>query len=379
MNPFIELLESKKKIIEELGGELGGESIARSSRDPHAFRKPRQCGITIHTGIGCSYRCAYCYIYDMGFPARPKPYPLSPAELAYSIALNPYVVPRNTLVAYGSVTEPFLKETVGNAVEYIVNVHKYLKLPSQVSTKSSLSNEVLEALARGDKCLSILVTLITLEKHGVLERGAPSPVDRLEGASKALRNGFKAALFARPIIPGVTDREFENILSLAETYGVREVVLGSLRATYTNVARMKAAGLDVSEIESRLPRKPRVGEQVAVYSADLKAKLRKVAVEKGFKVFESACAANVSAHDEYCSMCSKGPCGSLGKAPRVSSDEVVEFLLAEGLRVCGASVSRTRIKVELDKGSRPKSMGVLKAVVSQASRRMVEFSSAPRS
>lgn len=376
MNSFIELLELKKRIIEELGGGLSGESIVKASRDPHAFRKPRQCGVTIHTGVGCSYMCAYCYVYDMGFPAKPKPYPLSPVELAYSLALNPYVVPMRTLAAYGSVTEPFLKETVSRAVEYITNIYKYFKLPSQVSTKSSLSSEVLEALMHGDKCLSILITVVTLEKHRVIEKGAPSPVDRLEGALRALKSGFRAALFIRPIVPGLTDREFEEILSLAELHGVREIVLGSLRATYTNVARMKALGLDTSEIELRLPRKPGVGEQVAVYSADLKAKLRKLAVERGFKVFESACAANISAHNEYCSMCSKGPCGSLDKAPKASANEVVEFLLTEGLRVSGVSVSKTKIVVGLDKGSRLKSMGVLKAVLSQASRRMVEFSSA---
>ncbi|MEM2253229.1 MAG: radical SAM protein [Desulfurococcaceae archaeon] len=377
MNPFIELLELKKEIIEELRGELSEESVAKAIRDPHAFRKPRQCGITIHTGIGCSYMCAYCYIYDMGFPAMPKPYPLSPVELAYSLALNPYVIPNKTLAAYGSVTEPFLKETVDRAIEYIVSVYKYLKLPSQVSTKSSLSNELLKALAHGDKCLSILITLITLEKHGVIEREAPSPMDRLEGASRALKSGFKVALFIRPVIPELTDREFEKILNLAELYGVREVVLGSLRVTHTNVLRMKAAGLDVSSIELRLSRKPKVGEQLAIYSADLKSKLMKLAVERGFKVFESACAANISAHNDYCAMCSKGPCGSFEKAPKVSSDEVIELLLTEGLRVSRVSVSRTRIAVELDKGSRRKSIGVLKAIMSQISRRTVEFSEAP--
>ncbi|MEM1644200.1 MAG: radical SAM protein, partial [Desulfurococcaceae archaeon] len=312
-----------------------------------------------------------------GFPAMPKPYPLSPVELAYSLALNPYVIPNKTLAAYGSVTEPFLKETVDRAIEYIVSVYKYLKLPSQVSTKSSLSNELLKALAHGDKCLSILITLITMEKHGVIERGAPSPMDRLEGASRALKSGFKVALFIRPVIPELTDREFEKILNLAELYGVREVVLGSLRVTHTNVLRMKAAGLDVSSIELRLSRKPKVGEQLAIYSADLKSKLMKLAVERGFKVFESACAANISAHNDYCAMCSKGPCGSFEKAPKVSSDEVIELLLTEGLRVSRVSVSRTRIAVELDKGSRRKSIGVLKAIMSQISRRAVEFSEAP--
>ncbi|MCE4629966.1 MAG: radical SAM protein, partial [Desulfurococcales archaeon] len=97
--------------------------------------------MTIHTGVGCSYGCVYCYIWDMGFPGYPAMYPLTPLQLAYALAINPYVLPRSTMAAYGSVTEPFLPETRDRALEYVKTIYEWLKLPSQVSTKSILDDE----------------------------------------------------------------------------------------------------------------------------------------------------------------------------------------------------------------------------------------------
>ena len=75
--------------------------------------------------------CAYCYIYDMGFPGSAKPYKLSPLQLAYAVATNPHVAvgPWGTLVATGSVTEPFLPQTRELALGYMKAIAAYLDNP----------------------------------------------------------------------------------------------------------------------------------------------------------------------------------------------------------------------------------------------------------
>lgn len=368
-------MELKAKVAETLRGLLSEESIARATKDPHSRRRPRPCGITIHTGIGCSYRCSYCYIYDMGFPAKPKPYPLTPAELVYSLATNPYVIPKATLAAYGSVTEPLLSETKDRFVEYLTEVYSYLGLPSQVSTKGVLDDGVINALKKGDPNLSILLTVVTLRMHEYVEKLAPTPADRLEGAARALRSGLKVAIFIRPIIPGVTDKEYREMLETFESYGVKDLVLGSFRATYTNIARMKSAGVNVSEIESRLKRRPRRGEQITIPSSDVKSKLKGEALKKGFNVYESACAANVVAHNEYCAMCNKGPCGNLSRLPKVSAEEVAAFFDMRGIEIVKLDLSDTRLSLWLNRKSKIDSAELDKAklIASYVTRRSVSI------
>ncbi len=326
MNPLVRVLEEKEKIKAELESILSRESIARARRDHHSRREPRPCGMTIHTGVGCNLGCIYCYVPDMGFPMKPKPYPLSPLELAYALALNPYVFPRYTLAAYGSVTEPFLPETREKAIEYIATVYKYLRLPSQVSTKIPLTSKEALALKKAEPNLSVLVTIITLNYHRILEPNAPSPLERLESIRILREHGLHVSLFMRPIIPGITDREAYKILALAAENKVNGVVLGSLRVTPGILKRLGAKGYNIAEITRRLPRKPRNNrDQVTINSSDLKKRIEEYARTLKVKVYPSACAANIEAHKLLCYACRLGPCGS-DKLPIAKDKWVIDLI-----------------------------------------------------
>ncbi|CCC80992.1 conserved hypothetical protein [Thermoproteus tenax Kra 1] len=209
------------------------KDVGRAERDHHARRPPRPCGITVHTGVGCPLACAYCYIYDMGFPGAVKPYPLAPLEMAYALAANPYVAvgERGTLVAVGSVTEPFLPETRGLALGYIAAIAESLGNPIQVSTKYPPPAE----LARYSADVLISVT----DAEGRLEPRAPKPVERIKGAEELIKRGGSVALFVRPVVPGVTDRDIERLLALAWDAGIRRVIFGTLRVTSGIAARLR--------------------------------------------------------------------------------------------------------------------------------------------
>jgi DNA repair photolyase len=127
----MEAWRTKQRVIKALEDKLSEEEKREARQDHHAKRPPRPCGITIHTGSGCPLACAYCYIYDMGFPGAVTPYKLSPIQLAYAIAVNPHVAigPSGTLIAVGSVTEPFLPETKDLALSYMKAVAAYLGQP----------------------------------------------------------------------------------------------------------------------------------------------------------------------------------------------------------------------------------------------------------
>ncbi len=342
------VFRAKARLAEKLRSMLDDESAARAERDWHAKRAPIPCGMTIHTGVGCSYGCAYCYIYDMGFTSKPRPYPLSGVELAYALAVNPYVVPgpRGTLLAFGSVTEPFMPETFERAVEYLRATRDLLGNPQQISTKTALKGERLEEfLDAVDPRIDVLVSMTTIREWRRLEPGASSPDERFEFMRQLVSRGIHVTLFLRPIVPGVTDREMEEIIRRAAEAGVKTVVPGTLRVTERILRRLEATRVvDVAEIRRRMPRRPsRPGEQVTIRGSDLKRRAEEIAREYGLKVLPASCSANIDSHGLACTACGMGPCGDADSLPEVLESDV-EWLLEElGLRPLRVSVGRDRV------------------------------------
>ena len=327
----------KVRVIKELEDILSEGERRRARNDFHAKRPPRPCGLTIHTGIGCDYACSYCYIPDMGFPFKAKPYPLTGKQLAYAVAINPSVAigPYGTFLAFGSVTEPFLKSTFKKTLQYLKNVVKYLGNPIQISTKSYISLDdafKLKKISNGK--LSFLVTIITLKHHKLLEPKAPSPKLRFETLYNLKRAGFKPVLFLRPIMPGINEYEIEDILMRAETYGIRRVLIGSLRVTNRILMRLSVLRFDVSKIMSRMKREPKGNEQVPVMTADIKEKIVRLASKYNVKIYFQSCQVCSEDFNVPCWL----PCTVKYKCTRNTEivfdvNEIKEFLKTLGFKV----------------------------------------------
>ncbi len=287
----------------------------------------------------------------MGFPGKVSRYPLSPLELVYALSLNLYIAPGYTFAAYGSVTEPFLPETRSDAVAYIGEVYRWLRLPSQVSTKSVIDETLAKALSLAEPRLSILVTIVTMNRHRELEPFAPSPRERLAGASIAVKHGLRVTLFLRPIIPGVTDREAYSILKAAIENNITSVVLGTLRVTPSIISKLRVLDPTIAnEVLHRLPTKPLSSrDQVTIKGSDLKKQIARIARDYGMKVYGSACSANVDAHDEYCNACNFGPCGDPSRAPPVSDSDIAELLEYLGAKRFSVEIENEVIVLRFNK------------------------------
>jgi DNA repair photolyase len=348
---LLKLYEEKMRALERLKEVLNSESLRKAYRDSHSKRIPRPCGLTIHTGIGCDYACTYCYIYDMGFPGKVRPYPLKPIEMVFAIALNPYVLPYKTLAAYGSVTEPFHLITRELAVNYIKEIYRWLHLPSQASTKSYIDENLAKMLKQAEPNISILLTVITIESSATLEPHAPNPLKRFEGASIAIEKGLDVALFLRPIIPGITDKEIEHILKTAAHHGIKSLVLGSLRVTKGVLLRLSSKGVDVKPIESRLPKTPRdFREQITIHVGDVEKEIIKKASDMGFEVFPAACSANIASHNEFCTMCKWGPCGNIKSRDVIVESDVREYLEVRGVKARDVYIGDDSVTITLARG-----------------------------
>ncbi|MCD6428359.1 MAG: radical SAM protein [Desulfurococcales archaeon] len=346
----VRLYELKKKIAEELESQLPSGSIRKARGDPHARRRPRPCGITIHPGHGCPLKCLYCYIYDMGFTSKVVAYPLEPLELVYALAANPYVVPTRTLAAIGSVTEPLLPQLRDRTIAYLKAITRWLHLPSQISTKEVITPELAKQLASAHPGLSVLISVSSLKKCRVLEPKAPSPELRILGGREAAKHGLRVDLFLRPIIPGALGNEdIRELLILAESSMFRGVVAGSLRITEVILKKLSEAGIPVRELIERAGGVfPKGKKQVPIRTDDIKLKIKDVAREVGLEFFQSACAANVIAHEIPCGLCRFGPCGDAPRLP--SENEVIDFLEYTGVRG-EVTVSGKAVRVAIKVGS----------------------------
>ncbi|RLE56035.1 MAG: radical SAM protein [Thermoprotei archaeon] len=354
----LHLREKVRNILQSAGADL-----RRVEVDGHARRRPRPCGMTVHVGIGCTNRCLYCYIQDMGFTfTNAKPYPLSGIELLYALLLNPYVVPGRlgTFMAFGSVTEPFLPNLAWRTLEYMKVISEYMGNPIQFSTKMYMPDQVLDELRKIaiSSSISPLITIVTIKYSKILEPNASPPELRLETIRKLRSVGLKPVLFLRPIIPGITDRELDDIIDEAKQAGAIGVVPGTLRVTKNIIYRLKRVGIDVSEIIKRAP-KIAEREQVPIRSSDLKMKAMEIARERGLIVFPSSCCANAYVAEVPCAglcyitgNCIKCPNKCIEKLPRVDEDEVKEAikLLEPRASIKEVSIEKLSIEVRLHKG-----------------------------
>lgn len=347
---LIDVVEFKESVREEIGRLLDNRSRVNALRDYHAKRRPRPCGMTVHTGIGCDYMCSYCYIIDMGFKWGVKPYPLSGLELVYALASNPFFVPgpNGTLIAIGSVTEPFLEKTREKTFEYIEAISKFLGNPIQFSTKSRLSIDEAKRLRSLDPGISPLVTIVTMKYNKVLEPKAPSPEERLETIENLARAGLKPILFYRPIIPGISEKEYREVLEKAKKSGAIGVVAGSLRITKRILTLLHNIGFNTDEILRRARKLPRGAEQVDIDTTDIKKKILDYARSIGLETFPMACMANIYTHNKICyPMITRKVISrhdEFEKPPEIVQEEIIE--VAKHLKV---EITRINITSRMDK------------------------------
>ncbi|MEM1619573.1 MAG: radical SAM protein [Fervidicoccaceae archaeon] len=332
-------ISAKVKLRDAMASRLDEASLRRAESDPHARRRPRPCGLTIHPAIGCTRGCLYCYVPSVlkwGRTSRVdvELSDLMPEELALALLANPYFLPgpEGTLLAVGSVTDPFLDERVtSRTLSYLRAIRDVLGNPVQVATKSVLSGEELEELRRSaEPRTSVLVTVISLRLARVLEPRAPPPMERLEFLGRLAEAGLSPALFMRPLLPGVPSEELREIMRICSEKGVRDVVLGSLQVDGEILAKLRAAPRIAAEVERRVgPTGPGLSP---IRAPELKTKAARLAEELDLRAHPASCSASVSSHGLSCARCRMGPCG-VGCPPPIEEDDAREALEALGLEV----------------------------------------------
>jgi len=371
---YFDSLEKKNRLIQELESELPIREINKATRDPHKRRKPRPCGLTIHTGIGCNYGCLYCYVPDIVKQKTPTEYPLEPKTLFYSIITNPYFLPgeHGTLLAIGSITEPFLTNTITNkTIEFLKTIkEKNIENPVQIATKKAVN----EALARQIKevsppNLNILVTITTFKKYRILEPRAPPPQKRFDGISNLSKKGIIVDLFLRPIIPRLTDNdEIDILLNKAKESGARGVVAGSLRINLRILKKLEKVGLEHDRNVLKLLSKK---TSITLDTRNQKSYVKNKSSIIKLSFYPSSCSANLDTTGISCTLCNFGPCISKRPTIHIEEKDVKEILEFEGIKTKHIAVGKNHIKISLIKEKRDKIDVIVRRIETLAKRKVL--------
>jgi len=378
-----EIVFKKIMLREHIKEKLDVQSIRKAKADPHAKRRPRPCGLTIHSAIGCPNKCSYCYIQDMGFDfTEAKPYGLNGRELVYSLLSNPYFLPSRwgTFLAFGSISDPFNRNVISKTLEYFKAI-EHLGNPCQFSTKAYISSENAKKISKMKIPINPLITIVTLKKAAQIEAKAPTVWKRLETIKNLSKNKLKPMLFLRPIIPGITDNEFDEIFKEAKRAGAVGVVIGGLRVTKRIIERLKKSGINIKPILQRLKKKQLTEKQVYIKISDLKVEAIEIAKKHGLIPFNSACCANAYNANVPCinlcwlkGQCTNCPNNCPSKIPQIEKEDVQEiFRSIMKTKADEIIVSESKIQIKMKINIKKKELEILKYNLQTILRRKIEI------
>ena len=187
--------------------------------------------------LGCTGACSYCYlrIKDFNCPHENK---ITKSDLI-SVAKksDEFTIGKNGgIISVGAWGDIF---PLGNdrLIAHSVDVIKYLLSwgnPVQIMSKNILSEALVKEIAHSIEYPGQLVystTITSINYWEKFEPGTVNPVERLKTCSLFKKIGVPTNVLIKPFLPGITDREIDDIVDMIIDYDIDYVTLGVLYCT----------------------------------------------------------------------------------------------------------------------------------------------------
>jgi len=185
--------------------------------------------------VGCGHACIYCYArsYSLrrGRTERWGSYVDVKRNVAEVLANEVRKNLRRGVVGISTLTDAYQPIEATRCLS-----RRCLRLLLEngfrvaIQTKSDLVLRDIELLVKHSYDVSVGVTITTLDKElaGQIEPGAPNPERRVEVLSRAISAGLETWIFVGPILPYLTDNNLKEILDVAKSLNVGEVLFDRL-------------------------------------------------------------------------------------------------------------------------------------------------------
>ncbi|MEO8279467.1 MAG: PA0069 family radical SAM protein [Ideonella sp.] len=183
---------------------------------------------------GCEHGCVYCYArpthayigLSPGLDFETRIFAKGNAASLLRAELNRPSY-RPSLIALGANTDPYQPaERKLEITRAILRTLAEFKLPVSITTKSALVVRDIDILApmaaKGLARVFISIGTLDDELARAMEPRANSPARRLEAIRRLAAAGVQVGVFTSPLIPGLNDKDMEQVLEAAANVGATQ-------------------------------------------------------------------------------------------------------------------------------------------------------------
>ncbi len=223
---------------------MGTRVVVRSDSDRYLAPTSQFyfCGLPLRLDsyAGCGFGCSYCFAASRGGATGSNRGSFNPDQLSRRLDRLRSYPPRSVVdellerrqpIHLGGMSDPLMpqerEQQVTLRVLRILAEHRY---PAVISTKGILfqTAEYLDVLQHGNFLLQMSFSTLDAHLASALERGVPSPDDRLAALEVAASAGVPVAIRHQPVVP---DREHEigQMVAAASTAGARHYAIEFLK------------------------------------------------------------------------------------------------------------------------------------------------------
>ncbi|MEM0203085.1 MAG: radical SAM protein [Archaeoglobaceae archaeon] len=176
---------------------------------------------TLNPYIGCSHGCVYCYarLYCDSRIAKHWGKIVVVKENIAEILAREITRRKKGVVGLSTITDAYqsieAKERIARELLRMLLENNF---EVSIQTKSSLVLRDLDILCEKKELVDVGFTITTLDNRiaEVVEPKASSPSERVKALEKISAEGIKTWIFLGPIIPGISEESFGEIVEIAK-------------------------------------------------------------------------------------------------------------------------------------------------------------------
>jgi len=250
--------------------------------------------VVVSSSLSCPAPCAFCYVPSVkeGFEREQEDKRVFGELLAHVVCSDDQFKRgmSGTIIFCGGLTDPFHPKNCDVTFDFLETVRK-LDCSNQihVATKYGIPERYRERM-RSLSGVLINYSISGLDQNIEFSVGKIS--ERFLEAKSLIAEGRDVALYLRPVIPGVTLTDLEEIIEKSRDAGIRHVTVGGLYVDDKIVERFEGRGVNLPKRKGSVdPRRmilDHPGGSLRKFNQDDVAEVRRRLEQAGFEVFNSS-------------------------------------------------------------------------------------------